>query len=149
MKVGIDLGTTNSALAWIDPADAEDTSFPPIHIFDIPQLVAANRVEACRTLPSFLFLEEGQPVGTWAREQGAIVPTRLVHSAKSWLSNPDVDRTAKILPWDAGEAGRVLSPVEVSARLLSTMREAWDNSQRFGPLREQQIVLTLPASFDE
>ena len=149
MNVGIDLGTTNSALAWIDPADAEDTSFPPIHIFDIPQLVAPGRVEPRRTLPSFLYLEEGQPVGTYAREQGAIVPTRLVHSAKSWLSNADVDRTAKILPWDAGEGGRVLSPVEVSARLLSTVREAWDKSGRFGPLAEQEVVLTVPASFDE
>ncbi len=149
MKVGIDLGTTNSALAWIDPADAEDTSFPPIHIFDIPQLVAPNRVEPRRTLPSFLFLEEGQPVGTYAREQGAIVPTRLVHSAKSWLSNSDVDRTAKILPWDAGEGGRVLSPVEVSAKFLSAIREAWDNSGRFGPLADHDVVLTVPASFDE
>ncbi len=149
MKVGIDLGTTNSAMAWIDPAQAEDTSFPPIHIFDIPQLVAAGRIEPRRTLPSFLFLDEGQPVGTWARDQGAIVPTRLVHSAKSWLSNPDVDRTAKILPWDAGEGGRVLSPVEVSARLLGTLREAWDASGRFGPLADQDVVLTVPASFDE
>jgi molecular chaperone DnaK (HSP70) len=149
MKVGIDLGTTNSALAWIDPADAEDTSFPPIHIFEIPQLVAANRIEPRRTLPSFLFLEEGHPVGTYAREQGAIVPTRLVHSAKSWLSNADVDRTAKILPWDAGEGGRVLSPVEVSARLLSAMRDAWDKAGKFGPLAEQDVVLTVPASFDE
>src|SRR3984957_10339149 len=149
MKVGIDLGTTNSAMAFIDEREAEDRDFPPVHIFETPQLVAAGRVEPRRTLPSFLFLEDSQPVGFYAREQGAIVPTKLVHSAKSWLSNPDVDRTAKILPWDAGEAGRVLSPVEVSARLLSTMREAWDNSQRFGPLREQQIVLTLPASFDE
>ena len=71
MKIGIDLGTTNSALAWIDPAEAEDTSFPPIHIFEIPQLVAPGRMEPRRTLPSFLFLEEGQPVGTYAREQGA------------------------------------------------------------------------------
>lgn len=149
MKVGIDLGTTNSALAWIDPAEAEDTSFPPIHVFDIPQLVAAGRVESRRTLPSFLFLEEGQPVGTYARDQGAIVPTRLVHSAKSWLSNPDVDRTAKILPWDAGEGGRVLSPVEVSARLISTLREAWDKAGRFAPLSETDVVLTVPASFDE
>jgi len=148
MKVGIDLGTTNSALAWIDPAEAEDTSFPPIHIFDIPQLVAPNRIESRRTLPSFLFLEEGQPVGTYAREQGAIVPTRLVHSAKSWLSNSDVDRTAKILPWDAGEGGRVLSPVEVSARLLGSIREAWDQSGRFGPLTDHDVVLTVPASFD-
>ena len=149
MKVGIDLGTTNSALAWIDPAEAEDTSFPPIHIFDIPQLVAPNRIEPRRTLPSFLFLEEGNPVGTYAREQGAIVPTRLVHSAKSWLSNADVDRTAKILPWDAGEGGRVLSPVEVSTRFLSAIREAWDQSGRFGPLTAHDVVLTVPASFDE
>ncbi len=149
MKIGIDLGTTNSALAWINPAEAEDTSFPPIHIFDIPQLVAAGRVEPRRTLPSFLYLEDGSPVGTYAREQGAIVPTRMVHSAKSWLSNPDVDRTAKILPWDAGETGRVLSPVEVSARLLSTMREAWEKDDRFGTFNEQEIVLTVPASFDE
>ena len=149
MKVGIDLGTTNSALAWIDSAEAEDTSFPPIHIFEIPQLVAPNRIEPRRTLPSFLFLEEGHPVGTYAREQGAIVPTRLVHSAKSWLSNPDVDRTAKIMPWDAGEGGRVLSPVEVSARFLSAMRDAWDQSGKFGALAEQDLVLTVPASFDE
>jgi molecular chaperone DnaK (HSP70) len=149
MKVGIDLGTTNSALAWIDPADAEDTSFPPIHIFDIPQLIAPGRIEPRRTLPSFLYLDEGHPVGAYARDQGALVPTRLVHSAKSWLSNPDVDRTAKILPWDAGEGGRVLSPVEVSARFLSTIREAWDTSGRFGPLAEQDVVLTVPASFDE
>src|SRR5579863_8857100 len=149
MKVGIDLGTTNSALAWIDSAEAEDTSFPPIHIFDIPQLIAPNRIEPRRTLPSFLFLEEGQPVGTWAREQGALVPTRLVHSAKSWLSNADVDRTAKILPWDAGEGGRVLSPVEVSTKFLSAIREAWDASARFGPLTDHDVVLTVPASFDE
>ena len=149
MKVGIDLGTTNSALAWIDPAEAEDTSFPPIHVFDIKQPVAAGRVEPRRTLPSFLFLDEGQPVGAWARELGAIVPTRLVHSAKSWLSNPDVDRNAKILPWDAGEGGRVMSPVEVSAKLIGTIREAWDASGKFPPLAELDVVLTVPASFDE
>ncbi|MDQ6677814.1 MAG: molecular chaperone DnaK, partial [Acidobacteriota bacterium] len=118
MKVGIDLGTTNSALAWIDPADAEDSLFPPIRIFSVPQLIAPGRSEARRTLPSFLLLEEGEPVGAYARDQGALVPTRLVHSAKSWLSNEDVDRTAKILPWDSPETGRVLSPVEVSSRFL-------------------------------
>ena len=90
--------------------------------------MAAGRIEARRTLPSFLFLEEGQPVGVYAREQGALVPTRLVHSAKSWLSNPDVDRTAKILPWDSQETGRVLSPVEVSARIIGKFREEWDRA---------------------
>ncbi len=148
MKVGIDLGTTNSALAWIDEREAEDRDFPPVHVFETPQLIAAGRVEARRTLPSFLFLEEGQPVGVYAREQGALVPTRLVHSAKSWLSNPDVDRTAKILPWDSQETGRVLSPVEVSARFLAKFREEWDRAQG-EPLAAQDIVLTVPASFDE
>jgi molecular chaperone DnaK (HSP70) len=148
MKIGIDLGTTNCALAYIDEREAEDLEFPPVHVFETPQLVAAGRVEPRRTLPSFLFLEEGEPVGAYAREQGALVPTRLVHSAKSWLSNPDVDRTAKILPWDSPETGRVLSPVEVSARYLAKFREEWDRAKS-APLAEQDIVLTVPASFDE
>jgi molecular chaperone DnaK (HSP70) len=148
MKIGIDLGTTNSALAYIDESEAEDRDFPPVRIFETPQLVAAGRVEPRRTLPSFLFLEDGQPVGVYAREQGAIVPTRLVHSAKSWLSNPDVDRTAKILPWDSQETGRVLSPVEVSARFIAKFREEWDRAKG-APLAAQDIVLTVPASFDE
>ena len=148
MKIGIDLGTTNSALAYIDEREAEDRDFPPIHIFETPQLVAAGRVEARRTLPSFLFLEEGEPVGAYAREQGALVPTRLVHSAKSWLSNPDVDRTAKSLPWDSQETGRVLSPVDVSARFLAKFRDEWDRAKG-APLADQDVVLTVPASFDE
>ncbi len=148
MKIGIDLGTTNSALAYIDEREAEDRDFPPVHIFETPQLVAQGRVEPRRTLPSFLFLEDGQPVGVYAREQGALVPTRLVHSAKSWLSNPDVDRTAKILPWDSPETGRVLSPVEVSARFIAKFREEWDRAKGV-PIAEQDIVLTVPASFDE
>src|SRR5689334_21783505 len=148
MKIGIDLGTTNSALAYIDEREGDDRDFPPLHIFETPQMVAPGRVEPRRTLPSFLFLEEGQPVGVYAREQGALVPTRLVHSAKSWLSNPDVDRTAKILPWDSQETGRVLSPVEVSSRFLAKFRDEWDRAKGI-PLAEQDIVLTVPASFDE
>jgi len=107
-------------------------------------LVAAGRIEPrpARCL-RFLFLEDGQPVGVYAREQGAIVPTRLVHSAKSWLSNPDVDRTAKILPWDSQETGRVLSPVEVSARFIAKFREEWDRAKGV-PLADQDIVLTVP-----
>src|SRR3954468_6221669 len=148
MKVGIDLGTTNSALAYIDERDADDRDFPPLHIFETPQMVAPGRVEARRTLPSFLFLEEGRPVGAYAREQGALVPTRLVHSAKSWLSNPDVDRTAKILPWDSQETGRVLSPVEVSTRFIAKFRDEFEKAKGI-KLSEQDIVLTVPASFDE
>src|ERR1043166_5372754 len=148
MKIGIDLGTTNSALAFIDEREAEDREFPPIHIFETPQLVAPGRAEPRRTLPSFLFLEDGQPIGVYAREQGALVPTKLVHSAKSWLSNPDVDRTAKILPWDSEGSGRVLSPGEVSSRFIAKFRNEWDRAKG-APLAAQDIVLTVPASFDE
>src|SRR5229473_1753738 len=128
MKIGIDLGTTNSALAFIDPREGEDLDFPPIHILPIPQQIA--------------------PVGIYAREQGALIPTKLVHSAKSWLSNPSVDRTAKILPWDSPEAARVLSPVDVSARFLTKIRESWESAQP-GPIADHDVVLTVPASFDE
>src|SRR6478672_3017517 len=148
MKIGIDLGTTNSALAFIDPREGEDLDFPPIHILPIPQQVAPGRVEAQKALPSFLFLDDTQPVGVYAREQGALIPTKLVHSAKSWLSNPDVDRTAKILPWDSQETGRVLSPVEVSARFIVKFRDEWEKASGL-KLAEQDVVLTVPASFDE
>ncbi len=148
MKVGIDLGTTNSALSYIDSQEAAESDFPPIHILEIPQVVAPGRVEPRRTLPSFLYLGDQDYVGTYAREQGALVPTKSVHSAKSWLSNPDVDRTAKILPWDAQESGRVMSPVEVSTRVLQTIGDAW-KAQVGEPLSGQEVVLTVPASFDE
>lgn len=148
MKVGIDLGTTNSAVAFIDPREAEGADFPPVHVLPVPQKTASGAVEPRRTLPSFLLLEGDGIVGEYAREQGALAPTRLIHSAKSWLSNPEVDRRAKILPWDAQEAGRVMSPVEASARYLAHLREAWEAAGK-GPLAEQEVVLTVPASFDE
>ncbi len=148
MNVGIDLGTTNSALAFVDPAEAAEADFPPIHVLPIEQQMDATRTAALRTLPSFLYLSDPPVVGAFARDQGALLPTKTVHSAKSWLSNSEADRTAKILPWDSQEEGRVLSPVEASARYLLHLREAWDRSGR-GSLSEQQVVLTVPASFDE
>src|SRR5579862_2998228 len=146
MNIGIDLGTTNSALAYIDSTDEAD--YPTIHVLDIPQYVAPGRIEALRTLPSFLYLGDREYTGVYAREQGAIVPTKSVNSAKSWLSNPAVDRTAKILPWDAQEGGRVLSPVEVSTRVLKHLADAWQK-QHGSPVSEHNVVLTVPASFDE
>ena len=148
MNVGIDLGTTNSALAYIDTKEAAETDFPEIRVLDVPQTVAQGRVEARRTLPSFLYLGDQEYVGVYAREQGALVPTKSIHSAKSWLSNPEVDRTAKILPWDAQEGGRVLSPVDVSARIIKHLADAWE-SDRGLKLGGQNVVLTVPASFDE
>ena len=145
MKIGIDLGTTNSALAWMDSSDDDQT----INVLEIPQFVAQGREERRRTLPSFLYLGDQNYVGAYAREQGALTPTRTVHSAKSWLSNSDVDRRAKILPWDTQETARELSPVEVSAKFIEHMRKAWDAANPALPLADQDIVLTVPASFDE
>ena len=146
MNIGIDLGTTNSALAYIDSTDEAD--YPTVRVLDVPQYVAPGRIEALRTLPSFLYLGDQEYTGVYAREQGAIVPTKSVNSAKSWLSNPAVDRTAKILPWDAQEGGRVLSPVEVSTRILKHLADAWQK-QHGSPVSEHNVVLTVPASFDE
>src|SRR5215468_4381817 len=126
--VGIDLGTTNTACAWVDTRAGRD-----LHVFEVPQLVAAGRAYC---------------VGTLAREQGARVPGRLVASAKSWLCHGGVDRTAAILPWGAPEGMPRVSPVEASARILTHVREAWDATQA-EPLAAQDIVLTVPASFDE
>ena len=148
MNIGIDLGTTNSALAFIDPQQAADADSPSIRVLEVPQYVAAGRREVRRTLPSFLYLGDQEYIGVYAREQGALVPTKSVHSAKSWLSNPEVDRTAKILPWDAQEAGRVLSPVEVSTRVIACLVNEWSRQNNL-PIGEQHVVLTVPASFDE
>jgi molecular chaperone DnaK (HSP70) len=149
MNIGIDLGTTNSALAYIEEIHGELPDYPEIKVLPIPQYVAPGQLESRRTLPSFLFLGDQTYVGAYAREQGALVPTRSVHSAKSWLSNPEVDRIAKILPWDAQEGGRVLSPVDVSAAILGAIRDAWNQAHPNAPLASQDIVLTVPASFDE
>src|SRR5579864_5727629 len=148
MNIGIDLGTTNSALAYIAPVRGELPDYPEIQVLQIPQHVAPGQVEPRRTLPSFLFLGDQTYVGVYAREQGALVPTKSIHSAKSWLSNPEVDRTAKILPWDAQEGGRILSPVDVSAKILKHLADAWE-ADRGSKLGEQNVVLTVPASFDE
>jgi molecular chaperone DnaK (HSP70) len=148
VNIGIDLGTTNSALAFVEPVSGSP-DYPEIKVLDIPQYVAPGQISPRRTLPSFLFLGDQTYVGAYAREQGALVPTKSVHSAKSWLSNPEVDRTAKILPWDAQEGGRVLSPVEVSNAIIAHIRDAWDQAHPNHPLSAQDIVLTVPASFDE
>jgi len=160
--IGIDLGTTNSALAWAEARGA-------ISIFQIPQLVAAGEIAGRPTLPSFLYFTDqsqrdagsvrlpwdGSPdliAGTFARDEGSLVPSRLIASTKSWLSNPRVDRTAALLPW-GGEGGPRLSPVEASARLLAHVRDGWNHEQaRRGEewrLDRHHVVLTVPASFDE
>lgn len=148
MSIGIDLGTTNSALAYIDEAEAAEAGYPPIHVLPVEQQIDAHNTGSLRTLPSFLLLGEPNTVGAYAREQSALLPTRTVHSAKSWLSNSETDRTAKILPWDAGDEGRVLSPVDASTRYLSHFVNAWEHAKG-SPIASENVILTVPASFDE
>lgn len=161
--VGIDLGTTNSAVAYVDTSE----SSPRVGAFAVPQLVAPAEVEARETLPSFHYeaasgefaagalalpwseRDRDYAVGFFARDHGASVPGRLIASAKSWLCHPGVDRTAQLLPWHGAPDVERLSPVEASARYLAHIRGAWDARFPKAPLAEQDVVLTLPASFDE
>ena len=174
--VGIDLGTTNCAVGYADlqALEAGDGA-RAIKLLEVEQVVAPGEVEARPTLPSFLLLPTehevkadamslpwratpGFAVGTMARERGSELPQRLVSSAKSWLSHTGVDRTASILPWlgtqkeqkkarGRGVSERV-SPVEASARYLAHIREAWNARFADAPLEQQDLFLTVPASFD-
>jgi hypothetical protein len=168
--VGIDLGTTNSALACCDATAAESAAeeHSRIEVRSIPQLVNPNEVAERTLLPSFLYIPgefdfpkgslalpwEAEPklvIGELARKRGAESPNRLVASAKSWLSYAGVDRTAPILPWQAPEEVPKLSPVEASAQFLQYLRTVWDSGEageQFA-LAEQDVLLTVPASFDE
>jgi hypothetical protein len=166
--VGIDLGTTNSALAYIDLNTKPRSGHLGEQTFATPQLVAAGHLAERPLLPSFLYLpgqhdlapgsvslpwkaDANYAVGEFARNHGARVPGRLVSSAKSWLCHPGVDRTAPLLPWAAPPDVSRLSPLEVSARYLRHFVEAWDHAMdKTGQkLEDQTVVLTVPASFDD
>jgi hypothetical protein len=165
LSVGIDLGTTHTALAS-RPLAVEGA----VEVFDVPQLVRPGEIHARPLLPSFLYLPhpaelpagasalpwraEASPeiVGELARALGALTPIRLVASAKSWLSHPALDRRAASLP--AGSPPEVprVSPLDASARYLAHLRAAWDHAvARADPalaLAAQRVTLTVPASFD-
>ncbi|MBI5443858.1 MAG: Hsp70 family protein, partial [Deltaproteobacteria bacterium] len=166
--VGIDLGTTHTVVAY---AEREDPR-APILLFEVAQLVAPGEVARRALLPSLRYhpapgelspadlrlpwtTAEGSAgespavVGELARALGAKVPGRLVASAKSWLSHPAVDRTAPILPWGAAEGIPRVSPVAASASYLRHLREAWNHAFPEDPLEAQELVLTVPASFDD
>jgi molecular chaperone DnaK (HSP70) len=163
--VGIDLGTTNTVAAYAESGGEE------IRLFEIEQLSAPGEVKAAAMLPSLRYqaapgeLAAGAlrlpwpappdsgpdpaVIGMLARRLGAQVPGRLVASAKSWLSHAAVDRLAPILPWGAGPDVAKISPVEASASYLAHVRAAWNWRFPDSPLEQQEVVLTVPASFDE
>ncbi|MFO0899789.1 MAG: Hsp70 family protein [Pirellulales bacterium] len=159
--VGIDLGTTNSALAFA-PLGSDQ---PLVQLLEVPQLVSAGTVESRTLLPSFCYLgtaeeakagnfdlpwERGQAwaVGELARRQAAEAPMRTVAAAKSWLCYSRVDRRQAILPWNAPEEVPKVSPLTATERYLRQLAAAWNTAYPQAPIGEQQVVLTVPASFD-
>jgi hypothetical protein len=168
--VGIDLGTTNMAVFYVDTYAVE----PVIVSFAIPQLIAAGEVDDQPLLPSFCYLpgqaelpedatllpwdaDTDHVVGRFARDQGAVVPERLIASAKSWLAHAGIDRSKPILPWGSELGHQARSPVAVTANYLDHIRRAWNHrfeNQRDDDgtpcrLEDQQVIVTIPASFDE
>ena len=162
--IGVDLGTTHCAVSYVDisSSDGENTEHG---LLRIPQLTAPGEVEAQPLLPSFLYLPHADEmaegdlnlpwaaqsafaVGSLARNRGATTPIRLVSSAKSWLCHPGVDRRATILPNEAPEEVSRISPLTASIRYLEHLRAAWDHAHPDAPFSEQDITVTIPASFD-
>ncbi len=166
--IGIDLGTTNSAVSYVDLKD-DALKNKGIKLFKVPQLTGAGEVSPLPVLPSFCYIpgkydiaedsirlpwisDEINFVGTFARDHGAKVPSRLVSSAKSWLCHGNVNRRAKILPWGSGEDIHKLSPVQATASYLKHIRMSWDSTKGDDDefyLENQMIIITVPASFDE
>ena len=166
--VGIDLGTTNSAVSYVDLSTLSPKEKKrPIKMFKIPQLTGAGEFTSVPVLPSFLYIpgdydisrkslkhpwkrEKDQFSGVFARDHGASVPSRLVSSAKSWLCHARADRQAKILPWGADGVEKI-SPVETTAEFLRHIKKAWNHFVRDEDLflENQFTVITVPASFDE
>ncbi|MBO6934628.1 MAG: Hsp70 family protein [Deltaproteobacteria bacterium] len=162
--IGVDLGTTHCAVAAVDH-DLSEGEEIALEVLRVPQSIAPGEVEARDLLPSFLYLphESELPagatalpwsptpahlVGELARQLGGKTPGRLVSSAKSWLSHSGVDRRGAILPVDGPEGERRLSPVDASVQYLAHLREAWDAAHPEAPFAAQEVVLTVPASFD-
>ncbi|MEN8130674.1 MAG: Hsp70 family protein [Pseudomonadota bacterium] len=168
--VGIDLGTTHTVVAYADTDNTASTLKP--RLFEIEQLVAPGEIAARPLLPSLRYhpaagelatgdirIPWAEPemglslpaaiMGELARELGSKVPGQLVTSAKSWLSHASVDRTAPILPWGGVEGISKISPLHASAGYLAYVRAAWNHRFSNYPLERQDVVLTLPASFDE
>ena len=162
--IGIDLGTTHCALSWVD-TQASDGEAVVQGVLQVPQLTGPGTLEGKPLLPSFLYLpheSELAPgdlalpwasaqdfaVGEFARTRGAATPIRLVSSAKSWLCHPGVDRRGAILPADAPAEVARISPLDVSIRYLAHLRAAWNAQYPEAPFDQQEVTVTIPASFD-
>ncbi|RUM53460.1 MAG: Hsp70 family protein [Methylococcus sp.] len=163
-SVGIDLGTTHCVLASVDLSDSDGESIIQ-EVMAIPQLTSPGVVDTRSQLPSFIYQAHDDElassdlvlpwtdkpeatVGELARQLGSKTPIRLVSSAKSWLCHSGVDCRAAILPVEAPEEVERISPLQASTHYLEHMKQAWDHAHPQNPLEEQEIAITVPASFD-
>lgn len=161
--IGVDLGTTNSVLSYVELQDEPDTQ--QNLVFPVPQLTAPGVVEARDQLPSFLYqaheseLSAGDRVLPWsdhpaalvgliARNLGGKTPLRLVASAKSWLCHGGVDRRAGFLPQNSPDEVEKVSPLEATIRYLEHLRDAWNHEHPEALMENQDVTITIPASFD-
>ena len=161
-SVGIDLGTTHCVLAYAELNHDGEPNSP--EVLAIGQLIAPGQVESLPTLSSFLYLpneaefdahqiqlpwpQAHSMIGNFARDLGNKTPNRIISSAKSWLCQADVDRRSAFLPLHAPDDVQKLSPYQVSKSVLQHMQSAWQQQKPDFPLNEQQVVITVPASFE-
>lgn len=160
--IGIDLGTTNCTMAST-PLQAGTPQI--IEQVPIAQMMSGHTQEDDFSLPSFIYFpleeelkakvtalkwnaERSFAVGTFARDRGTEVPSNLISSAKSWLCHADIDRREKNLPFEAEESEKRMSPLEACSEILLHLKEAWNFSKPDAPFADQQIFITVPASFD-
>lgn len=167
--IGIDLGTTNCAVTYVDTRELTEDEAPEIQIFEIPQITGPGTVEELSTLPSFTYIgldqeqEQGQLnlpwvegrefcVGSFARGRGEELPGRFVHSAKSWLCHEGIDRQGSVLPVEASDGVQKFSPVEATSYYLQHIVESWNHIMADEDeslcLENQDVLITVPASFD-
>ena len=163
--IGIDLGTTNSVVYYLDK-EVED-AVP--QVFEIPQLIEFGELDTKPSLPSFLYLPDDREVpekglslpwgdnktfavGELARKNSSLSPLKTISSAKSWLCVDNIDRLAPILPWNRNNKEKQMSPVEASMQVLLYIRNAWNSEMASKDdsllIENQTVMLTVPASFD-
>ena len=159
--IGIDLGTTNCTMAYVNKGDKEGK----VVQFEIPQMTAPGVQSDHLSLPSFIYFplpeelkakmagiewdkERKHCIGIFASERGKEIPSRLIGSAKSWLCHSGINRREKLLP--AGKENHLdpMSPLEACSQLLLHLKESWDFKMPGDPFQSQQVLITVPASFD-
>jgi len=167
-SIGIDLGTTHCVLSYLDLQMADEAAKADVikqEVLFIPQLTAPGSIDERLQLPSFIYQfhesevasgdlalpwngAPNQLVGELARNMGSKTPIRLISSAKSWLCHAGVDRRSAFLPLESPEEVEKISPFAATVAYLEHLKSSWNHSNSDNPIENQQVIITVPASFD-